>query len=155
MSEISTFTSANQDQEVISGKHLTFYIGDSLYGVSLVNVIEIIGVQAFTVVPGLPHYIKGITNLRGKIVPVVDVRLKMNVEPVEYDERTCVIVITWNESLVGLIVDRVAEVGTFGEEDLSALPEFSSMNTNKYLSSVCRSGDNLVLILDCDTFLND
>lgn len=143
------------ESAVFAGKYLTFYIGETIYGVALENVLEIIGNQEATRVPGIPSFIKGIINLRGRIVPVIDARLKIGTEEIEYDERTCIIVITWKESLVGLIVDRVAEVNDFKNEQITSIPDFANVNTNKYLSSICKVGERLVLILDCDKFLSD
>lgn len=143
------------ESAVFAGKYLTFYIGETIYGVALENVLEIIGNQEATRVPGLPPFVKGIINLRGRIVPVIDARLKIGAEEIEYDERTCIIVITWKESLVGLIVDRVAEVNDFKTDQIASIPDFSNVNTNKYLSSICKVGERLVLILDCDKFLAD
>lgn len=156
MSEVSANrTVETVESSVFAGKYLTFYIGETIYGVALAHVLEIIGNQTATRVPGIPTFVKGIINLRGRIVPVIDARLKIGAEEIEYDERTCIIVINWKESLVGLIVDRVAEVNDFDNEQISALPNFSNVNTNKYLSSVCKVGERLALILDCDKFLSD
>ena len=143
------------DAAVVSEKYLTFYIDDSIYGVSIDNVIEIINNEKCTYVPGIPRFIRGIINLRGRIVPVIDARLKLGAEEIEYDERSCTIVIDWQDSLVGLIVDRVAEVDDFSSEQLAALPDFASVNSNQYLSSICKVGERLVLILDCEKFLSD
>lgn len=145
----------SMESNVFAGKYLTFYIGDVVYGVALQNILEIIGIQQATRVPGIPRFVKGIINLRGRIVPVIDARIKIGAGEIEYDERTCIIVINWKESLVGLIVDRVAEVNDFKNEQLTSIPDFSSVNTNKYLSSICKVGERLVLILDCDKFLAD
>ncbi|MEF9976118.1 MAG: chemotaxis protein CheW, partial [Oscillospiraceae bacterium] len=82
-------------EDDLDGKYLTFFIGEATYGVELINVIEIISVQNITNVPGIPGYIKGIINLRGRIVPVIDVRTKIGLEERAYDERTCIIVISW------------------------------------------------------------
>lgn len=156
MSQVSaSSTIKSVESSVFAGKYLTFYIDDTIYGVALNNVLEIIGNQKATRVPGIPSFVKGIINLRGRIVPVIDARLKIGAEEIEYDERTCVIVINWNESLVGLIVDRVAEVNDFNNEQLSSIPDFSNLNNNKFLSSICKVGERLVLILDCDKFLSD
>lgn len=143
------------ESTAFAGKYLTFYIGETVYGVALENILEIIGIQEATRVPGIPRFVKGIINLRGRIVPVIDARIKIGAGEISYDERTCIIVINWNESLVGLIVDRVAEVNDFKGDQIASLPDFSSVNTNKYLSSICKIGERLVLILDCDKFLAD
>lgn len=152
MSDVSV---ALNTHSIFAGKYLAFFIGDSVYGLPLTHVIEIIGNLRATRVPGIPHYIKGIINLRGKIVPVIDARLKMDIEEIEYDDRTCIIIVNWNESLIGLIVDSVDEVLNFSDEQLSELPDSSSVNGNKYISSVGKIGEKLTLILDCDRFLGD
>lgn len=142
--------------EDLSGKFLTFCIGDKIYGVELLHVLEIISIQSVTTVPSTPHYIKGIINLRGNIVPVIEVRLKFGMEEKAYDERTCIIVLNINEMYVGLIVDQVSEVITFDNDMLASLPEIGSVNTNKYIKSIAKARDNkLVLNLDCETFLMD
>ena len=139
----------------LAGKYLTFYISDAVYGIELLNVLEIISIQAVTTVPSTPVYVKGIINLRGRIVPVLDVRLKFGQEEKEYDERTCIIVINIDEMMVGLIVDSVSEVVDFSGDELSDLPEFSSLNQNRFIKSISKAEGKLVLNLDCETFLQD
>ncbi|RPF48730.1 purine-binding chemotaxis protein CheW [Hydrogenoanaerobacterium saccharovorans] len=136
----------------LMGRFLTFYIGDTIYGVELLHVLEIISIQAITSVPKVPNYIKGIINLRGKIVPVVDVRLKLGKEEREYDERTCIIVVSIDEMSVGLIVDRVSEVVDIDNVGLSAPPELSSSSTNQYLSSIAKIEDKVILNIDLERF---
>lgn len=139
----------------LSGKYLTFYIDGIVYGVELTNVIEIISVQKPTTVPGTPAYVKGIINLRGSIVPVLDVRLKFNLMEREYDERTCIIVIMIHDMQVAMIVDSVAEVANIDTEVTADLPEFTNVNTKKYLRSIAKVDNHLVLNLDCEKFLQD
>lgn len=143
------------DADDLAGKYLTFYIADAVYGVELLHVLEIISIQSVTKVPSTPVFVKGIINLRGRIVPVLDVRLKFGLEEKEYDERTCIIVVNIDDMTVGLIVDSVSEVVAFSGDKLSDLPQFSSVNQNKYIKSISRSGEKLVLNLDCETFLQD
>ena len=149
---ISPEVSGGNDLE---GVYLTFYIDSAVYGVELVNVIEIISIQCVTSVPGTPVYIKGIINLRGRIVPVIDVRLKIGIPEKEYDDKTCIIVVEMGETTVGMIVDSVSEVVAFNGENFASLPEFTNVNTREYLSSISKVGDKLVLNLDCEKFLND
>lgn len=153
MADINSFDLSGGDD--LNGKYLTFFIGEATYGVELEHVIEIIGIQSITSVPGIPNYIRGIINLRGRIVPAIDVRKKIGLEEKEYDERTCIIVINWQDSLVGLIADSVSEVLSIENATLAPLPEFTNVNTNKYLTSVSKIGDKLVLNLDCQKFLQD
>lgn len=143
------------EEDDLAGRYLTFYIEDALYGVDLRHVIEIIGIQSIAMVPDVPYYIKGIINLRGRIVPVLDTRLRIGLPERAHDDHTCIVIIDIDDSMVGMIVDSVAEVSTFASEDLSSLPEFTNVNAKKYLSSISRSGDQLVLNLDCKQFLAD
>lgn len=156
MSETTMNTSLDMaESDDLAGKYLTFYIADAVYGVELLHVLEIISIQSITTVPGTPVYVKGIINLRGRIVPVLDVRLKFRQEEKEYDERTCIIVISLEEMLVGLIVDSVSEVVNFSSNEMSDLPEFGSVNQNKYIKSISKANDKLVLNLDCEKFMQD
>lgn len=136
----------------LNGRFLTFYIGRSIYGIELLHVIEIIGIQSITQVPGVPHYVKGIINLRGKIVPVIDVRLKLDQEPRDYDDKTCIVVVIIDDMQVGLIVDSVSEVADVDASTLSQPPELSNGYTNSYLKSVSQIGEKVILNLDCDKF---
>ncbi|MDL2252578.1 chemotaxis protein CheW [Ruminococcaceae bacterium OttesenSCG-928-I18] len=142
-------------EEELKSTSLTFYIGDTIYGLPLTNVVEIISVQPIAKVPGTPAYVKGVINLRGGIVPLVDVRLKFGQPEKEYDEFTNVIITVLNDMTVGLVVDRVANVVRSESVDISQLPEFSTVNTNRYMTSVSRTGDNLIMNLNCETILED
>lgn len=136
----------------LNGRFLTFYIGNSVYGLELLHVIEIISVVSITKVPNVPQYIKGIINLRGKIVPVIDVRLKFGQMEKEYDEKTCIIVVDIEDMHVGLIVDSVSEVVTVEKNDLAEPPEFSSSIQNRYLQSVANVNGRVILNIDCMRF---
>jgi len=147
VSETAVLTKAPRDD--LAGRYLTFTLGDITYGVELLNVVDIITMLAITKVPNVPEYVKGIINLRGKIIPVIDMRLKFGMQPIEYDERTCIIVINIDKIQVGLIVDRVSEVQSFDTGSLSLIPEFDQYNSNKYLGSIGRVGSKLVMNIDC------
>lgn len=142
-------------EEELKSTSLTFYIGDTVYGLPLTNVVEIISVQPIAKVPGTPPYVKGVINLRGGIVPLVDVRLKFGQMEKEYDEFTNVIITDLNEMTVGLVVDRVANVVRSQSVDISQLPEFSTVNNNRYMTSVSRMGNQLIMNLNCETILED
>src|SRR6056297_1474388 len=104
-----------QEEDTQKGKHLIFDLEGEYYGLDIRYVIEIIGMQKITMVPELPDYVKGIINLRGNIIPVIDVRKKFNKEEKDYTDRTCIIVIQVNEISIGLVVDKVSEVLTISE----------------------------------------
>lgn len=152
MAEAVSLTKTADD---LSGRFLTFYIEDTIYGIELLHVIEIISIQSITQVPHVPHYIKGIINLRGKIVPVIDVRLKFNLEERAYDEKTCIIVVIIEDMHVGLIVDSVSEVATINQENMAQPPEFKNSRTNKYLQSISQVGEAVILNIDCEKFFHE
>ena len=136
----------------LKGRFLTFYIDQVLYSIELCHIIEIIGIQPITYVPGLPRYFKGLINLRGKVVPVIDVRLKFNQPERDYNDKTCIIIVTVDEMQVGLIVDRVAEVVAIGQEQRKASPAINARSGERYLSFIAKAGDKVVLNIDCDKF---
>lgn len=148
MSEVLT----KETLDDLNGRFLTFYIGASVYGIELLHVIEIISIQSITRVPNVPEHVRGIINLRGKIVPVIDVRCKLNQEPRPYDDKTCIIVVVIEDMHVGLIVDSVSEVVTVESSTLSQPPEFNNNRSNSYLKSVAKVGEKVILNLDCDKF---
>lgn len=142
-------------QEELETTSLTFYIEETMYGLPLTNVLEIISVQPIAQVPGTPNYVKGVINLRGGIVPVVDVRLKFGKPARAYDEFTNIIITVLGDITVGLVVDRVANVVRQGDVDTSSLPEFSTVNSNRYLTSVSKAGNQMIMNLNCETILED
>lgn len=143
------------NDEELQGKSLTFFIGNIMYALSLTNVVEIINVQPIATVPGTPAYVKGVINLRGGIVPLVDMRLKFGQPEKEYDDQTNIIITQMGDMQVGLVVDRVSNVVKADAIDISSLPEFSTVNTNRYMTSVSRIGGKLVMNLNCETILED
>ena len=130
-------------------KFLTFKIGDELYGLEIHYVIEIIGMQKITEIPEQPNYIKGVINLRGNIIPTMDIRARFNKEEREYDERTCTIVIKVGENWIGLIVDRVSEVITIDGNNISDPPNLNRDERNLYISGIARISENVIILLDC------
>ncbi|AZN39476.1 purine-binding chemotaxis protein CheW [Paenibacillus albus] len=154
MSE-STFmdlASVEQEEDTQKGKFLTFQIGNETYGIEIRFVTEIIGLQPITEVPELPEYIKGIINLRGKIIPVMDVRLRFGKPFREYNDRTCVVVVDCGNLAVGLIVDSVAEVLTIADEDIVPPPDVSR-GRNKYIKGIGKVAGEVKLLLDCNRLL--
>ena len=142
------------EEDTQKGKFLTFSLGDEYYGIDIVYVTEIVGIQPVTVVPELPDFIKGIINLRGKIIPVMDIRLKFRKEAKAYNDRTCIIVIDVHELSIGLIVDAVSEVLNIDDENI--VPPPSMVNTGrKYIKSIGKKEDHVTLILDCEKLLNE
>ena len=143
------------EEDTQKGKYLTFLLGKEEYGIEIKHVIEIVGLQAITEVPELPDYVKGIINLRGKIIPVIDVRLRFKKEAREYNDRTCTVVIDVKDVSVGLIVDTVAEVLSIDEENIVPPPQLNNSYHHKYIKGIGKVGNNVKLILDCDRLLSD
>ncbi|GHU50849.1 chemotaxis protein CheW [Clostridia bacterium] len=148
MTEI--FDDEARGEDTLQGRYLTFTLGDDIYGIAIKFVVEIIGIQSITIVPEVPQYIKGIINLRGKIIPVIDVRLKFGKEPEEYNDRTCIIVIEIGEVSVGLIVDKVDEVLTIEDQDIAAPPANRTGFENRYIMGIGKIGNDVQLLLDCE-----
>lgn len=154
MSQIEMLNVIDQEEDTLKGKYLIFSMGNELYGMEIRYITEIIGIQPITVVPGMPEYIKGITNLRGKIIPIMDARLRFKKPVKEYDDRTCVIVIETDDISIGLIVDGVAEVLALSDDDIAPPPDISK-SIHKYVMGIGKTGDSVKLLLDCQKLLSD
>ena len=141
------------EEDTQKGKFLTFGIGSEVYGIEIGVVTEIISIQKITEIPEVPEYIKGIINLRGQIIPVMDVRLRFKKPFREYSERTCIIVVQVHELAIGLIVDDVAEVIFMEDEQIVAKPDIKSAQ-NQYIKNIGKVGDQIKLILDCEELLD-
>ncbi|PKM57789.1 MAG: chemotaxis protein CheW [Firmicutes bacterium HGW-Firmicutes-3] len=144
----------DQEEDTQKGKFLTFSLGEESYGIDIMYVTEIIGIQPITVVPELPNFVKGIINLRGKIIAVMDARLKFNKAPKEYNDRTCIIVIDIAQLSIGIIVDAVAEVINISDDNIVPPPNLNS-GGRKYIKSVGKSDNSVILILDCEKLLDE
>ena len=138
-------------------KYVTFKSGHEYYGIKIQYVNEIIVFQEITEIPESEDYIKGLINLRGKIIPVIDVRLRFKQKPIEYNDRTCIIVLNVNGTVVGLIVETIAEVVEIPEENILPSPTIgnSEKAQNVFVHSIGKVGDTVKLLLDPDKLLND
>jgi len=143
------------EEDTQKDRFLTFSLGKESYGIEIKYVIEIIGIQSITEIPELPEYVRGIINLRGKIIPVLDIRLRFKKEPKEYNDRTCVIVVDIKEVSIGLIVDKVAEVVTISEEDIVEPPQVNQGFSNRYIKKIGKIGNEVKLLLDCEKLLTE
>ncbi|OOM10669.1 chemotaxis protein CheW [Clostridium saccharobutylicum] len=153
-------TNLNEDnlesiEDTQKGRYLTFSLGKETYGIEIKYVTEIIGIQTITEIPQLPEYVTGIINLRGKIIPVMDVRLRFRKDSREYNDRTCVIVVDINDISIGLIVDNVAEVLTILDEDIVEPPKMNNGTNNKYIKNIGKVGESVKLLLDCEKLLSE
>src|SRR5665647_3114783 len=142
-------------EDTQKGKFLTFSVGRESYGIEIKFVTEIIGIQDITEVPELPNYVKGIINLRGKIIPVIDVRIRFKKEPKQYNDRTCIVVIDIKEISVGLIVDNVAEVINIDDSNIVPPPDIKTGFHSRYVRGIGKVGNEVKLLLDCVKLLNE
>jgi len=135
-------------------KLLTFSLGSEGYGVSILKVKEIIGMMEITPVPKTPDFIKGVINLRGKIIPVMDLRIKFGMDEKEYNERTCIIVaevdIKGAQKLLGVVVDMVSEVVTVSDDQIEPPPEYGTAIEHNSILGIGKIKDRVVIILDID-----
>jgi purine-binding chemotaxis protein CheW len=143
------------DENTLKNRYLTFNIGDEEYAIEIKYVIEIIGIQKITPVPNIRKFIKGIINLRGNIIPVVDVRLRFKMEEMEYNDRTCIIVILVNNNSIGLIVDEVVEVVNIPETEISPPPQTNKGAQSRFISAIGRVENGVKIILNTSKLLYD
>lgn len=147
------------DNETITAsqteKYLTFILDDQFYAIPIANVIEIIAMQETTKMPDFPDYVKGVINLRGTIIPLIDVRLRFHKPEREYDARTSVIVVSVNDVQVGFIVDMVDEVKDIDNSDIADPPKMSGDMQNRYIIGIGKVEGKIVLLLDSDKLLNE
>jgi purine-binding chemotaxis protein CheW len=141
-----------------AGKYLIFHLGVEEFGTEVLKVREIMGLQDITPVPQVPSYVKGVINLRGKVIPVVDLRLKFAMPPLEYNERTCIVVVRTQhedeELMVGMIVDGVVEVLNLGAGDIEDTPDFGPGVDTPYLTGMAKVKGKVKILLDIDHVLN-
>ena len=138
-----------------AGKYLTFVLDKEEYGIEILKVREIIGIIDVTPVPQVPHYIKGVINLRGKVIPVADLRLKFGMEEKEYTEETCIIVLDVRGKLMGALVDTVSEVLDIDGEQIEPTPDFGARLDTDYILGMGKIGDKVKILLDIDKVLSE
>lgn len=143
------------EEDTQKGKYLTFTLGQEAYGIEIKFVTEIIGIQPINAIPEVAEYVKGIINLRGKIIPVIDVRLKFKKEPVPYNDRTCIVVIEISGISVGLIVDQVAEVLDIPDGGIVPPPDMKTGFHNRYIKGIGKIGNEVKLLLDGEKLLSE
>lgn len=136
------------EEDTQNGRYLTFTLGAEVFGLEIRHVTSIIGIQPITPIPEAADYVRGLINLRGKVIPVIDVRLKFGKEPVEYNDRTCIIVLEIETLTMGLIVDQVSDVVTIGCDNIVDPPDRKTGAYNRYVKAVGLSGNSIRLLLD-------
>jgi purine-binding chemotaxis protein CheW len=140
------------------GKYLTFSLAEEEYGIGILKVKEIIGMMHITTVPQTPEYVKGIINLRGKVIPVVDLRLRFTIDSIDYTERTCIIVVEVQKEsgtvMIGIVVDSVSEVLNIKGEDVEETPTFGASLNTDYVLGMAKTEGGVKILLDIDRVLN-
>lgn len=144
-----------EEEDTQHGRYLTFALGEEAFGLEIKNVTEIVGVQPITPIPEVPAYVKGVINLRGKIIPVIDVRARFGRDSIPYDDRTCIIVVDILDVCVGLIVDNVAEVITIDDANIVPPPDWRTGAQNRYIKAIGKVGNDVKLLLDCDKLFHN
>jgi purine-binding chemotaxis protein CheW len=148
-----------QELAAREGKYLTFVLGKEEYGLEILKVKEIIGMMDITSVPNVPSYVKGVINLRGKVIPVVELRLKFGMESIPYTERTCIIVVDVQVkgrlALVGIVVDAVSEVLNINREEIENTPNFGTEMDTSYILGMAKVKGQVKILLDIDQVLDN
>jgi purine-binding chemotaxis protein CheW len=145
----------DESEDTQEDKFLTFIIGKEDYGIEIRYVTEIIGIQGITEVPDMPSHVKGVINLRGKVIPVMDVRLRFGVAERPYDDRTCIVVINIEEQPVGLIVDCVLEVLDIQKSQIEPPPRIKKGESNRFIQGMGKVGDQVKILLNANKLLLD
>ena len=144
-----------QQALVEGGKFLSFFLGKEEYAIEILKVQEIIGLLPITPVPRMPDYVRGILNLRGKIVPIMDLRSRFYLPSVEDTSETCIIVVQEGEYLMGVVVDKVSEVADIKTEQIEPVPAFGIANNSDYLSGIGKLNNTVKMIIDVQKVVFD
>jgi purine-binding chemotaxis protein CheW len=141
------------------GKYLTFALAGEEYGIGILKIKEIIGMMPVTTVPQTPDFFKGVINLRGKVIPVMDLRLRFGMEDIDYTERTCIIVVEIERSNgtihIGIVVDSVSEVLNVKDEDIEDTPTFGTKLHTEYIFGMAKMEGGVKILLDIDQVLSE
>lgn len=152
---LNRFHEVEEEVDLQNLKFLTFIIDKRTFAFPIRDVLEIIEVQEATPVPEFPNYVKGIINTKGRVIPVIDVRLRFQLEEAEYTERTCIIVVTIMSVEIGFIVDTVNAVLELEESSIAPPPAITTDKVSRYISGIAKVGSDLVIILDSKKMLDD
>ena len=143
-----------KDTSAMDGKFLTFILGNEVYGIEILKAREIIGLMDITTVPQTPEYMKGVINLRGKVIPVIDLRLKFGMPEEEHTQETCVIVVEVNNTSLGIIVDSVSEVSDINGREIEDAPSFGQGIDTSFIMALGKVKDKIIILLDIEAVLS-
>lgn len=156
MSDIDLLVEDDEDVDSQSNKYLMFKLGNEEYGIDITRITAIEELPQITAIPDMPNFVKGVINLRGKVIPAVDLRLRFSLEEREYDDRTCIVIVSVNESTIGLIVDIVSEVHEIGKDDIGPPPSFKNASGKElYIAGLAKIGDEVKIILDVHRIISN
>lgn len=141
------------------GKYLSFFLDGEEYGIGILKIKEIIGLMPITPIPQTPEFVKGVINLRGKVIPVIDLRLRFNMPEIDYTDRTCIIVVEFSTASgrlhMGVVVDSVSEVLNIKGSDIEDTPTFGAKLSTDYILGMAKIGGGVKILLDIDRVLTD
>jgi purine-binding chemotaxis protein CheW len=143
------------EEDSQKNKYITFKLGNEEYGLEIHYVNEIIGIIEITFLPDMPDFIKGVINLRGNVIPIIDVRKRFKMAAIQYSDRACIIVVDFNELRIGLMVDAVSEVLNIPEENIEQTPKSAKIFSNKFIKGIGKVNDQVKIILNVEQILTD
>ncbi len=144
----------NTKKTVREGKYLTFVLSNEEYGIEILKVREIIGLMDITSVPQTPNYMKGVINLRGKVIPVIDLRLKFSMPEQDHTQETCTIVVEVGNTLIGIIVDSVSEVSDIGGEEIEETPQLGQGIDTNFIIGLSKVKGKIIILLDIEKVMS-
>ncbi len=153
LSETAAEVAMEVEDDSMKNRYLTFRVGDEDYGIEILYVTEIVGMQKVTEVPDMPGYVKGVINLRGQVIPVMDVRTRFMLPPKDYDDRTCAIVVNMDSTIIGLIVDSVDEVMNIPADEISPPPAINESWSCRFINGMGKVGNRVKILLDVGKLL--
>ena len=150
MDEVQELEQEEMIEELLfaGGKYLSFFLGEEEYAIEILKVQEIIGLMPITPVPKMPPYVRGVLNLRGKIIPVMDLRTRFNLDRVEDTDETCIIVVQEDKYQMGVVVDKVSEVADIQGSQIEEVPSYGSADNSEFLSGIGKTEDSVKMIVD-------
>ena len=156
--EVETINQATKVMTDKEGKYLTFMLDNEEYGISILKIKEIIGMMPITTVPQTPEFVRGVINLRGKVIPIVDLRARFGMDTIDYTERTCIIVVEIEGPagmmMIGTVVDAVSEVLNIKGEDIEETPTFGTALDTDYILAMAKMEGGVKILLDIDRVLS-
>nr|WP_320193569.1 chemotaxis protein CheW [uncultured Desulfobacter sp.] len=156
--QLYSMNKAVADMTIKTGKYLTFSLESEEYGIGILKVKEIIGMLPITSVPRTPDFVKGVINLRGKVIPVIDLRSKFNMKSISYNDRTCIIVVEIDAEqstvLIGIVVDTVSEVLNIKEDEIEETPAFGTKLDTRYILGMAKQDAGVKILLNIDKVLS-